>query len=1278
MNTKKYAAFLIGLSLILFTACGGGGGGSSAPAGSSDDSSTSNTNTTINGQAILGSLSGAKIYAYKLNDLNTPIGIATADTSEKDIQKAGTFKLNIPDNITNDEYIVVKAVGGLDIDADDDGDPDTTPTKNLGSVYAIAQVKDWKNGVNITPVSDILFSELYTNEQTSNMNNSEISNKLNTLTKKWLDTKELMSYKSVINFNPRLDKIKLKLDWKIIKNLYIQSIHQGKGLSRKSSMVRELESMFDDTISDSDDINEKFSNLFKWTIINKDDHLGSARIENGMLKLYRNGAGGNGGSVGISTATNIDVTDKTNLSFDVIVLSRTVGNGCGWTCEEYPAEIQLELENSNGKTEILRYAVNYGGAEQNKSKSNLTSSLYGSYDFKQIAIDIPQNKLSHLNFYIKQAFPDAVKIRNIYPFASGWNFESYIDNIKITSGNVDNTISNSVIKLSGNTIEKITETNNSLTYNNITNDIFYKTELTKVKSDKVAGKSTIDVNGQKSVIYFPVSNPDLLNTDAKDLLSQENIKMSVTKKDGKVIVDIPKDLMSSWQASDAIVMIDGEPIKVEVLQDDPVIGFYFNDDNGNYFNTSNGIYSKSFVRPFNYNNLSKTLDMPFFRIKDRLSSEKSILSSTDIWNELLSQPITLKYQVLYYENNDGKDEGKHISVRANMKELDLFSDDYGYAKYNDFDVHIPQKYKHIYYIVGPENYIAIDADSNRIIATSMENLLNKNFKDILYAKSNSSKIFNELGYFSWIYNVDIFDKIGGSDGEFAPSIQVTTDKEETTYDVGNIHSWFYRDAKKIKYEIPTIRLTSDFKSYTEGDPINISWEAQNWFNSNVYISMQCNNGKFYLLDTVKNKNNVKNNYKWYSDLSEVILGYKRVVSVQKRQSSRKYSSIITSQNNIPSSTLGDPNELYKDFKPVHACKVQVAGTKLGYFNDQSELFAIYEKSNTSTNNNNSTNTAAKPTSLTIEGPTTVNDLSSTTYTAKLHYDDGTVSTVKGKWSITFPKSTSVGTINSMGVLTTKDFNTNFPIQISVSYSYTEDSSIKTLSNALTVMVKNINSENSNTSNTSVKVTSFTIEGPTTVNENSSATYTAKLHYDDGTVSTVKAKWSIDSTPYATIDSNGKLTTKDISSDQTVRIHAVYGFGEDPEVASEVVLDDLFVNIKDTSQERSNLPEILGIDVHNITSTSVEVYTKIDFNDHGTSSIGGQLIITLTNPANSDFSDMQIKEVDFASGVQIDDALVFFKGLKPSTKYMLQIDPINSNPEDNVNVSQFRYFTTKSE
>ncbi|MCP4593912.1 MAG: hypothetical protein GY842_24520 [bacterium] len=68
-----------------------------------------------------------------------------------------------------------------------------------------------------------------------------------------------------------------------------------------------------------------------------------------------------------------------------------------------------------------------------------------------------------------------------------------------------------------------------------------------------------------------------------------------------------------------------------------------------------------------------------------------------------------------------------------------------------------------------------------------------------------------------------------------------------------------------------------------------------------------------------------------------------------------------------------------------------------------------------------------------------------------------------------------------------------------------------------------------------------IEGPTSVNENSSQDYSCRAYYTDGTSQYVPAQWDEDS-PYATIAGTGLLTTYDVDGNQPCRITATYTDG----------------------------------------------------------------------------------------------------------------------------------------
>ena len=72
-------------------------------------------------QARLGPLSGAVIHAYRLSNLRVPVeGPITAFSSADNLNTAGLFNLELS-GIPDDEWILVTASGGRDLDADDDG-----------------------------------------------------------------------------------------------------------------------------------------------------------------------------------------------------------------------------------------------------------------------------------------------------------------------------------------------------------------------------------------------------------------------------------------------------------------------------------------------------------------------------------------------------------------------------------------------------------------------------------------------------------------------------------------------------------------------------------------------------------------------------------------------------------------------------------------------------------------------------------------------------------------------------------------------------------------------------------------------------------------------------------------------------------------------------------------------------------------------------------------------------------------------------------------------------
>ncbi|WP_028582570.1 C39 family peptidase [Desulfogranum japonicum] len=77
--------------------------------------------------------------------------------------------------------------------------------------------------------------------------------------------------------------------------------------------------------------------------------------------------------------------------------------------------------------------------------------------------------------------------------------------------------------------------------------------------------------------------------------------------------------------------------------------------------------------------------------------------------------------------------------------------------------------------------------------------------------------------------------------------------------------------------------------------------------------------------------------------------------------------------------------------------------------------------------------------------------------------------------------------------------------------------------------------------TTATLTGLTITGPTSMNENSSETYTATATWSDGSTTTASPSWS-ENSPYTTISSSGILSASSVSSNQLVTVSASYSSG----------------------------------------------------------------------------------------------------------------------------------------
>jgi hypothetical protein len=107
--------------------------------------------------------------------------------------------------------------------------------------------------------------------------------------------------------------------------------------------------------------------------------------------------------------------------------------------------------------------------------------------------------------------------------------------------------------------------------------------------------------------------------------------------------------------------------------------------------------------------------------------------------------------------------------------------------------------------------------------------------------------------------------------------------------------------------------------------------------------------------------------------------------------------------------------------------------------------------------------------------------------------------------------------------------------------------------------------------TTPTLSSIAVSGATSVNEGTTATYTATATWSDNTTSAVTPTWSV-TTTYATISTAGLLTAATVSATQTVTVSASYTSGSVTRTASRSVS---IVNVPSSSPASPGNMQISG-------------------------------------------------------------------------------------------------------
>ena len=111
------------------------------------------------------------------------------------------------------------------------------------------------------------------------------------------------------------------------------------------------------------------------------------------------------------------------------------------------------------------------------------------------------------------------------------------------------------------------------------NSVFVKTEIVTNENQNIV-KASYSYNAHTMTLEYKLQQ-SIDESSIEDIVTL--LKMSVKILDGKLEIGIPKELMNSFSSTLMNVIIDGNYYTkdvVEIIDDDPVIGWYFNESTG--------------------------------------------------------------------------------------------------------------------------------------------------------------------------------------------------------------------------------------------------------------------------------------------------------------------------------------------------------------------------------------------------------------------------------------------------------------------------------------------------------------------------------------------------------------------------------------------------------------------------------------------------------------------------------------------------------------------------
>lgn len=219
--------------------------------------------------------------------------------------------------------------------------------------------------------------------------------------------------------------------------------------------------------------------------------------------------------------------------------------------------------------------------------------------------------------------------------------------------------------------------------------------------------------------------------------------------------------------------------------------------------------------------------------------------------------------------------------------------------------------------------------------------------------------------------------------------------------------------------------------------------------------------------------------------------------------------------------------------------------------------------------------------IAIVGSKSVDENSIGDYSCMAYYTDGTSTPVSAEsW-----QEDCIGAhISSNGMLNTGEVNRN--TQCTLTAKFESESS------EMGIYIRNNNND------TIVTLDRITIEGPDSVNEDTSATFTCRAHYSDGTDQIVSPRtWAVTTgASFAEMTRPGDLNAHAVDADEAVGIIASYTEGQ------SIRSDEIQVAVKNTDTSPSASPVKLVMDNGDPGTSSTGKWRTIKTKSYGRTSV----------------------------------------------------------------------------